>query len=627
MMLANSPWRAFTDLTSVCSFLNFLLEPQKSSSIDTTLERQAIGKYMGYFNAERTLTYKFAVNALKLQLLRLLKIALFTKQLSYDAREWSGDFYPTEFGNIVVTTLKHVIRDAVKNTSLGHFASREAILAPSTKKVYCLAQCIPDIDTMVCNRCLKNAFEFMRFGNGIGREINFNLGCQLMYEYDTFISHNLTFLSPTPPPKTSDRPNSPQYQSGGKGLGAPYIGAIAASLAVGSILFLLTAWICLRRRKLKRRNEDTFEEASNETPTASDMEDIRNAESLQFDFNIIKAVTHNFSEDNKLGRGGFGEVYKGRLESGEEIAVKRLSKYSQQGILEFKNEVILVAKLQHRNLVKLLGFCISGTEKILIYEFLPNSSLDRFLYDPLKRASLDWETRFKIITGIARGLLYLHEDSRLKIIHRDLKSSNVLLDLSMNAKISDFGLAKLFEMDQTQGDTNRIVGTYGYMAPEYAMAGQFSVKSDVYSFGVIVLEVISGQRNSFFDRQPLEEGLLHRAWRLWNEEALLELVDPSLGNNFLAKEVNMCMHLGLLCIQEDAAKRPRMTSVVAALNGESVTLPSPNAPHLFSASVATDTTGSNYDSSTVNEHQEIQDDQRNNNVYTGTMNITEVDPR
>lgn len=215
-----------------------------------------------------------------------------------DAREWSGDFYPTEFGNIVVTTLKHVIRDAVKNTSLGHFASREAILAPSTKKVYCLAQCIPDIDTMVCNRCLKNAFEFMRFGNGIGREINFNLGCQLMYEYDTFISHNLTFLSPTPPPKTSDRPNSPQYQSGGidmfllkkiisfttlililicsynncnagKGLGAPYIGAIAASLAVGSILFLLTAWICLRRRKLKRRNEDTFEEASNETPTAS----------------------------------------------------------------------------------------------------------------------------------------------------------------------------------------------------------------------------------------------------------------------------------------------------------------------------------------------------------------------
>ncbi|KAF8030064.1 hypothetical protein BT93_E2480 [Corymbia citriodora subsp. variegata] len=177
------------------------------------------------------------------------------------------------------------------------------------------------------------------------------------------------------------------------------------------------------------------------------------------DITTIKAATDDFASTNKLGQGGFGPVYKGRLASGQEVAVKRLSKSSGQGCQEFKNEVMLIAKLQHRNLVRLLGCCISQDERMLIYEYLPNKSLDCFIFNKAKRATLDWNQRFQIILGLARGVLYLHHDSRLRIIHRDLKASNVLLDVAMNPKISDFGMAKMFSEDQIQANTNRVVGT------------------------------------------------------------------------------------------------------------------------------------------------------------------------
>ncbi|RVW86392.1 G-type lectin S-receptor-like serine/threonine-protein kinase RKS1 [Vitis vinifera] len=174
---------------------------------------------------------------------------------------------------------------------------------------------------------------------------------------------------------------------------------------------------------------------------------------------IIAAATNNFSFTNKLGWGGFGSVYKGQLSNGQEIAVKRLSKDSGQGVEEFKNEVTLIAKLQHRNLVKLLGCCIEEEEKVLIYEYMPNKSLDSFIFDETKRSMLTWEKRFEIIIGIAQGILYLHQDSRLRIIHGDLKASNVLLDVDMIPKISDFGMARLFGGNQIEGSTNRVVGT------------------------------------------------------------------------------------------------------------------------------------------------------------------------
>ncbi|KAK4733234.1 hypothetical protein R3W88_007495 [Solanum pinnatisectum] len=275
------------------------------------------------------------------------------------------------------------------------------------------------------------------------------------------------------------------------------------------------------------------------------------------DFAKLAIATDNFREINKIGAGGFGPVYKGKLEDGQLVAVKILSSHSGQGIEEFKNEILLISKLQHRNLVRVLAYCVHGQEKLLVYEYMANRSLDTLLF------------------GIARGLLYLHRDSCLRVIHRDLKASNVLLDDEMNPKISDFGLARTFQVTQELVNTNRIAGTFGYMSLEYAMGGLFSEKSNVYSFGVLILEIVSGKKTTNFMTMKIISTF--SAWKLQTESKELDLMDKSILDSDSSATVLRCIHIGLLCVQDHAVDRPSMPSVVLMLSSE-MDLPQPKQP-------------------------------------------------
>ncbi|GAY69258.1 hypothetical protein CUMW_270520 [Citrus unshiu] len=297
----------------------------------------------------------------------------------------------------------------------------------------------------------------------------------------------------------------------------------------------------------------------------------------------IEVATDRFSIENKLGEGGYGPVYKGVLPDGQVIAVKKLSKTSKQGFEEFKNEVMLTAKLQHVNLIRVLGFCIDREEQMLIYEYMPKRSLDYFLFDPIRRFILDWKKRIHIIQGITQGLLYLQEYSRLTIIHRDLKASNVLLDEDMKPKISDFGLARIFVKDDLEANTSRIVGTHGYIPPEYVTRGIYSTKSDVYSFGVLLLQIISGRRLFVQSGQNENLSLVQYAYELWKDGKGMGLMDTSLDDTHSSWKLLTCLQIALLCVQENPDDRPSMLEVSSMLENESTAdIMTPKKPATFS---------------------------------------------
>ncbi|XP_050131517.1 cysteine-rich receptor-like protein kinase 10 [Malus sylvestris] len=391
-----------------------------------------------------------------------------------------------------------------------------------------LGQCTQDLSSGDCYWCLQGAIAEVvpRIQEG-GRLLR--PSCRLTIEVSRYLYlPNPSSSPPLPPP-----PDSNRARPKGRSRLSPYI------IIVGSILAFIAVTVvlgyCFARRRAVRNNAPSQENGRDDTKTL---------ESLQIDLGTIETATNKFSDNNKLGEGGFGVVFKGTLANEQEIAVKRLSKSSKQGVQEFKNEVALVAKLQHRNLVGLLGFCLEGEEAVLVYEYVPNQSLDYFLFESKKRELLDWSRRCMIIGGITRGIVYLHEDSRLRVIHRDLKASNILLNENMNPKISEFGMARMFGVDdQTQGNTKRIVGTYGYMTPEYAMEGLYSIKSVVFSFRVLLLEIITGRKN-FLGFHPTNGAptLIGYAWKLWNEGKVLELMDPLLKGSCSPNEFLRYVH-------------------------------------------------------------------------------------
>ncbi|XP_009759100.2 cysteine-rich receptor-like protein kinase 10 isoform X1 [Nicotiana sylvestris] len=453
--------------------------------------------------------------------------------------------------------------------------ARNSTRGPDFQTIHALVQCTADLSAEECFNCLRTGYESLPSCPCYGKRAATVLmpSCNFIFQVNPF-SNKLPTEAPPPlwPP-----PPSPLWQSPPPLPPSPPPTVTARTViitvvpTVTVVILIVCTFVILRKRQKRKHLLNPIESIHGDDTTT--------AESLQYDFSAIQAATDNFSNANKLGQGGFGPVYKGKLPNGQEVAVKRLSVGSGQGDLEFKNEVLLVARLQHRNLVRLRGFCLDGTERLLVYEFVPNASLDHFLFDSVKRRQLDWEKRYKIIGGIAKGILYLHEDSRLRIIHRDLKASNVLLDADMNPKISDFGMARLFTLDETQGNTRRIVGTYGYMAPEYAMHGQFSVKSDVFSFGVLVLEILSGQRNTRFRNGESVEDLLSYAWTNWREGTSSNLIDPILrGSSGIVRDITRCIHIALLCVQQNAADRPTMAAVVLMLSSLSLSLPVPSGP-------------------------------------------------
>ncbi|XP_062013392.1 cysteine-rich receptor-like protein kinase 10 isoform X2 [Rosa rugosa] len=476
------------------------------------------------------------------------------------------------FGDVLMYLMRNLSGKSVFTPPKNMFATGE-IEFSGNRTIYGLEQCTRDISESDCNNCLVSALEDLSSccsSHQGGTVVSRN--CNVRFELYRFFND------------TSSSPLIHPYSKGDDSKIWKVV-VTCASTILFAVLVLLCAVHFRRKKGLKHVTDEERSEhvllhdlASPTEVTITEEGVLLTSEELPFvDVATIKIATDDFSDSNKLGQGGFGTVYKGVLPDGREVAVKRLSRKSWQGLEEFKNEVILIAKLQHRNLVRLLACGFEGEEKLLLYEYMPNKSLDTFIFDSQRRAELSWETYHNIIKGIARGLLYLHEDSRLRIIHRDLKPSNVLLDHGMVAKISDFGMARIFCENQNTANTKRVVGTYGYMAPEYAMEGLFSVKSDVFSFGVIMLEIISGKRNSRFYTE-------HAKTLAAYDGKEVEFVEPCLLESSPTKEILRCMHIGLLCVQEDPEERPKMSDVVVLVGSDSIELPEPKKPAIFAAS-------------------------------------------
>ncbi|CAH8277648.1 unnamed protein product [Arabidopsis lyrata] len=440
--------------------------------------------------------------------------------------------------------------------------------------VHALAQCWESLGKEDCRVCLEKAIKEVKrcVSRREGRAMN--TGCYLRYSDHKFYNgdghHNFhVFFN--------------------KGV----IVAIVLTTSAFVMLILLATYVIMikvSKTKQEQRNLGLVSRKFNNSKT-------------KFKYETLEKATDYFSPKKILGQGGNGTVFLGILPNGKNVAVKRLVFNTREWVEEFFNEVNLISGIQHKNLVKLLGCSIEGPESLLVYEYVPNKSLDQFLFDETQSKVLNWSQRLNIILGTAEGLAYLHGGSPVRIIHRDIKTSNVLLDDQLNPKIADFGLARCFGLDKTHLSTG-IAGTLGYMAPEYVVRGQLTEKADVYSFGVLVLEIACGTRNNAFE--PMTGHLLQRVWNLYTLNRLVEPLDPCLKDEFLqvqGSEDEACkvLRVGLLCTQASPWLRPSMEEVIRMLTERDYPFPSPtNPPFLRISSLTTDLEGSSTISHSTN---------------------------
>ncbi|KAH0728679.1 hypothetical protein KY284_004544 [Solanum tuberosum] len=463
----------------------------------------------------------------------------------------------TTKGSLFQQNARAAVQQAVGNAPSNNGYARSQVSFPrdSNDTAYVLADCWKTLSANSCAACLQNASASMLGCLPWSEGRALYTGCFMRYSDTNFL-------------------NAITTNGGSSSRGKVVVTIIVVSsvvvLGVGAFIGIGVWKNKLIQKKRKGAND------------AEKLVKILHDISLNFKYSTLDKATGSFDEANKLRQGGFGTVCKGVLADGREIAVKRLFFNNKHRVADFYNEVNIVSSIEHKNLIRLLGCSCSGPESLLIYEFLPNQSLDRFIFDPTKGKDLNWEKRFKIIIGTAEGLVYLHENPKTRIIHRDIKASNILLDSKLRAKIADFGLARSFQEDISHIST-AIAGTLGYMAPEYLAHGQLTEKADVYSFGVLLMEIVTGRQNNRSINDENTESLVSVVWDYYQRGIVEELFDPNLMlHNYktinVKNEVARVLHVGLLCTQEIQTLRPSMSMALQMILEKEEELPAPTNP-------------------------------------------------
>jgi hypothetical protein len=447
-------------------------------------------------------------------------------------------------------------------------ASNAGYSTLSGKGVYAMAQCWKELSMDNCRLCLNSAYQQL-INCPQGSLANWVLYESCIIRYDRYKFYGDPVLH-----------NSGSSVQSRKGMDRHVPVIVGSTIATASIVMFLGVIVWKARAIRHWYNKIFFPPNSGLSNSSLGYSTAISKSKLNYKFQTLQIATKNFNEANKLGQGSSGSVYKGELTEGREIAVKRLFSNKEQAVKEFFNEVDLVSRVQHKNLVQLFGCSVDGPDRLLVYEYVPNKSLDYFLFgDENMRKVLNWQRRFDIILGVAAGMTYLHEQSEIRIIHRDIKASNILLDRHFKPKIGDFGLARYFAEDHSHLSTG-IAGTLGYVAPDYVVHGQLTEKVDVYSFGVLVLEIISGRKNrsQFYTSQSL----LALVWNHYLSHTLSNIIDDNIEKDY-NDEVKQVAGIALLCTQASATLRPLMSKVITLLTSNEPCLPPPKQPPFIDA--------------------------------------------